>query len=188
MFSVSGILGIVILAVLYSSFALKYINGNFSGKSEIAVVLGAAVYRDNKPSPILKGRIEKAKELIQNNEIGKVQLTGGKAPGEITEGMCAYNYLIEKGIDEDKLLLEEDTKTTSEQIRFIKNNLVNKKGFDKIIVISDSFHLVRILEMSKFFNINVMCVASDYKLNWEKHFYYKIRDSIGLLLFWFFAI
>lgn len=176
------------LSLIYNTFALNYINGDDSGDRSLAIVLGAAVYRDNNPSPILKGRIEKAFQLFKDKSISKIHLTGGNAPGEISEGKCAYNYLAKKGVSEKYLLLEERTKTTSEQIRFIKNNLAGSSEFDNIIVISDDFHLVRIIEMSKFYNIKVNCTPSDYDLNWEKELFYKLRDSVGLLLFWFFAI
>lgn len=156
--------------------------------AEIGVVLGAAVWHKNQPSPLFKGRIEKVKELYQKRLLKKVQLTGGNAPGEVSEAMAALIYLENSGINSADIFIEEKTSTTSEQILYIKNNLSLKYGDKPIIIISDHFHIKRVMEMCKFYGVKALGVASDYSLNWEKLVYYRVRDSIGLLLFWFFAI
>jgi hypothetical protein len=58
----------------------------------------------------------------------------------------------------------------------------------ELIIISDEFHLKRVEEMLDFYEINAKVVPSGYKLNFQKSLYYRIRDSIGLILFWLFAI
>jgi len=154
----------------------------------IAVVLGAAVWSDNKPSPIFKGRIEKANELIKNKRISKIQLTGSNAPGEISEARTAYKYGLNLGIKKHVMLIEEKTTTTTEQIKFIKKELSNSHNYTSILIISDQFHLTRVLEICKFFDVKAVGVASDYDLNWEKLLYYRFRESVALLFFWLFAI
>jgi vancomycin permeability regulator SanA len=59
---------------------------------------------------------------------------------------------------------------------------------NKIIIVSDKYHLVRIEEISKFNNLNISAVPSDLRLSVESDMYYRLRESIGLLFFWFFAI
>ncbi len=158
-------------------------------KYDVAVVLGAAVWQKNKPSPIFRGRIEKAFELLKKGIVKKIQVTGGNAPGEISEAKAAFNYLIEKfNIDKSLVFIEEKTSTTSEQVQFIKRNLVEKKGLRNILIISDRFHLRRVLEMCDFFNTNAYGISSDYELNWKELFLYRFRDSIGVLIFWMFAV
>jgi vancomycin permeability regulator SanA len=177
--------------------ATLYLNITFNEKSgmneafekiDLAVVLGAAVYSDNQPSPIFMQRIEKAHELLNDGKIEKILLTGSNAPGEITESESAFQYLSSLGVKSDRIILEKETTTTSEQIRYIKNRITGSTGNKGVIVISDEFHLKRVMEMCDFFDVNAYGVASGYKLNWEKLLYYRVRDSIGLLLFWLFAI
>lgn len=155
---------------------------------EVGVVLGAAVWQKNEPSPLFKGRIHKAKEFYNNKKISKIQLTGGNAPGELSEAQTAFNYLLELGIPAKNIWMEEETSTTSEQVKFIKKDIIQQRHIEEVIIVSDSFHLARINEMCKFFRVNAVTAASDYSLNWEKLLYYRIRDSIGLLLFWLYAI
>lgn len=157
-------------------------------KKNIAVVLGAAVWSKNKPSPILAARVDKSLQLLENGLVGKIQLTGSNAPGELTEAEVAYNYAISKNSDSTKLIIENKTTSTNEQIIFIRENLLSKENINQVIVVSDNFHLVRIDEISRFNNIKIYAVPSDLKLSFETDIYNRLRESIGLFFFWFFAI
>jgi len=179
---------ILIFSFIYSASDRFESNEINIEEENIGVVLGAAVWRNNQPSPLFRGRIEKASQLYSEGKISKIQLTGGNAPGEISEAQAAYNYAIDLGVDDDDILIEEKTSTTTEQIIFIKNKLSGDLDYNKILLISDQFHLSRILEICKFFNVDAAGVSSSYKLNWEKLLYYRMRESIALLFFWFFGI
>jgi len=166
----------------YSDYKLKPSNNS------IGVVLGAAVWKDKKPSPVFRGRIEKAEELIKKKKIYKIQLTGSNAPGEESEARTAYNYAINLGIRKHFLQIEEKTTTTTEQIKYIKKHLSNNINYSNILIISDQFHLTRVLEICKFFDVQAIGIASNYKLKWEKLLYYRLRESVALFLFWLFAM
>lgn len=157
-------------------------------KSDVGVVLGAAVWSKTKPSPIFKSRLEKAGNIYFAGLVKKLQVTGGNAPGELTEAEVAYNYLVKAGVDKDDIWIEKGTTSTAEQIEFIKENLVEKKNLKDIVIVSDEFHLKRVMEMCAFYNIKAHGIASDLKLSWEKSFFYRFRDSLALLIFWFFAL
>lgn len=154
----------------------------------IAVVLGAAVWSQNKPSPILAARVDKAIQLLDSNLVGRIQLTGSNAPGELSEALVAYNYALSRGVDSSRIFMESKTISTYEQIHFIRAKLMPEKSVKNVIVVSDNFHLVRIEECSIFNNMKIYAVASDLKLNFEKEIYNRLRESIGLFFFWFFAV
>ncbi len=188
--STALILGIILFALTYSSNYLR--KGDFSDKNlsryDVAVVLGAAVWSGNKPSPIFESRIDKAASLYKSKVVNKIQVTGGNAPGEFTEARVAKNVLMHSGVRSSDIWMEEKTSSTADQIEFIKQNLVLKKNLKSIIIVSDQFHLKRALEICKFYNIRAKGVAADIELSWEKSYFYGFRDSIALLLFWLYAI
>ncbi|MBN1639076.1 MAG: YdcF family protein [Ignavibacteriales bacterium] len=157
-------------------------------RQDIAVVLGAAVWSNNKPSPIFEGRLKKAYELYKNGIIKKIQLTGGNAPGEVSEAEAGYEYLINLGIDKNDMFVEEKTSTTSEQIFFIKKRIIEKMNFDEVVIISDGYHLIRVNEICNFYNVNAVLCNSNNNITWNELLLYKAKDSIGLLLFWLFAV
>jgi len=97
-------------------------------------------------------------------------------------------YLEKLGVDRSFIMVEETTSTTVQQIQLIKNKFSEDPKYRKISIVSDQFHMARIMEMSKFFTLQTDGIASDYKLKIEKLLYYRLRESIALLLFWLFAI
>lgn len=161
---------------------------NSGEKSDVAVILGAAVWSKSKPSPLFASRINKANNLYNAGIAKKLQVTGGNAPGELSEALVAYRSLIKLGVDSSDIWIEEKTATTSEQIAFIKDRLVKEKNLKNILIISDQFHLKRVIEICKFYNLEAEGVASDLQLSWANSIIYRFKDSIALLVFWLFAI
>lgn len=185
----------IFLCSLFLLFSLVFINiGGLSNsrlavaEPSVAVVLGAAVWSDNKPSPTLASRVDKAAELYQKGVVSKIQLTGGNAPGELSEAEVSLKYILSKGISRDDVWIETQTSSTIEQIRFIKNELIKRKNINSIIVISDSYHLQRVKEISSFYNLRIDVSASTLNLRTDKILFYQLRECIALLLFWFFAL
>jgi vancomycin permeability regulator SanA len=156
-------------------------------KNNIGVVLGAAVWSNNKPSPSLAGRVEKALSLLKRNIISEIYFTGSNAPGELTEAEVALNYLKSMGSDTAHVHLEKKTTSTNEQVEFIRKELSSNKD-NNVIVISDSYHLVRVFEISRFHNIDIQVVPSDLVQSFEQALYNNLREALALTVFWFFAI
>lgn len=185
---------VIFLAILFSFYYVSVsdpqIDNNklVGNESNVAVVLGAAVWSRNQPSPILAARVEKALQLLDSSLVGKIYFTGSNAPGELSEAEVAFNYALYLEADTSKLLFEKKTISTNEQIHFIRKGLLPKQNVNEVIIVSDEFHLVRIEEISKFNNIKIYAVPSDLTLSFESDLYNRLRESIGLIFFWFFAI
>ncbi len=185
------------LVMLFLVFAFVYINlkkvsdNKFmpdKNSIDAAVVLGAAVWPHNAPSPSLAARADKAVELYKKKIVDKIQLTGSNAPGELSEAEVAYNYIKIEGVDTSDIWMETKTVSTAEQIRFIKNYILTKNDIGRVIIVSDAYHLTRVREMCKFYRIKADVAASDLKLSFQHNLYYKLKESIALLVFWFFAL
>ncbi len=180
----------IVVAALF--FAGVYLNLSYSDSPELystkydyAVVLGAAV-NGNKPFPILRMRIEKARELYSEKIVSKILLTGAAAPGEESEAEVSRKYLLRKGVPSAALEYEEKTTTTFEQIKFLKRFSEGRKV--SFVIVSDKFHLRRVRAMSDFLGLEAETASSGKNLRYEKKIYFTARDSLALLLFLFFAI
>jgi vancomycin permeability regulator SanA len=182
---------LLILTLIYID-NVGYASGRWilnKSKKNVAVVLGAAVWSGNIPSPTLSSRVDKALELLEQGFAGKMVFTGGKAPGELPEAEVAYEYARVKGVDTSKVITETSTSSTADQIKWIKNNLLTDgKSSADIILISDAYHLPRAIEISKFLNLDVKVAESAHKLDFKDKFYNKLRESIALFNFWNFAL
>src|SRR5664280_3415396 len=105
----------------------KSVNRSNNPRDKVAVVLGAAVWSNNVPSPMLASRAEKAYELYKMGYVNKIQVTGGNAPGELSEAEVASLYLKQRGVDANDIWIEKKSTNTAEQVRYVKEELINKK-------------------------------------------------------------
>ena len=183
-----------LVMILFFVFAFIYVNQSKSTprlnktQDKVAVVLGAAVWSNNIPSPMLASRAEKAYELYKQGYVSKIQVTGGNAPGELSEAEVAFLYLKQRGVSSNDIWIEKKSTNTAEQVRYVKEELINKKKLMNIVFVSNSYHLQRINEICTFYNINAGIEPSTLNLSFDSNIYYKVRESIALLVFWFFAL
>ncbi|MEW6195837.1 MAG: YdcF family protein [Bacteroidota bacterium] len=157
-------------------------------KYEYGLIPGAAVWSKAKPSPIFEGRIRKAYDLYKKGIIDKIVLTGGNAPGEITEAEAAEKLLLSLSVHKNKMIIENQTQQTNEQIKYIKFDPTITQSGKPVLIISDNFHLTRVLQICKFFDVKAEGISSGHTLTFEKTIFYRTRESVALLLFWLFGI
>ena len=109
------------------------------------VVLGAGV-RGTVPSLSLQERIDAAYAYLSTHPETVAVLSGGQGDGEeITEAACMYRELTKLGIDGSRLLLEEKSTSTMENLQFSMDVLEAQLGFrpQTIGIISSEYHLFR---------------------------------------------
>lgn len=176
------VLLVFIKVISFQDDRLKYESGN--QKANSAVILGAAVWGGNRPSPVLKERINKGYEIYKKNLVTKLVLTGGGSPNELTEGEVSKNVLLKYGVAPENLILENQSGSTVEQIKFVRDSLYSKQNWQKIILVSDNFHLYRATEICRFNDINSDCIASDKELSPAGTITFCIKESFALIFFW----
>lgn len=111
------------------------------------IVLGAQ-WKENGPSYVLKKRLDTAVEYLRKNPDTKVIVSGGKGKNEpVSEAEGMYGYLVEAGIDRERILQENTSVNTYE-------NLKNSAGMldrtrDKVVVVTNNFHVFRALGIAR---------------------------------------
>ena len=96
------------------------------------IVLGCAIRKDGTPTPLLRGRLDRALGFAraQEAETGKAPifvLSGGQGSDEcVSEAECMRRYLAEKGIPESRMLLEEKSTDTAENMSFSKKLILER--------------------------------------------------------------
>ena len=111
--------------------------------ADAIVVLGAAQY-DGRPSPALAGRLDHALTLWHRGLAPYVVVTGGKQPGDrFTEATAAANYLLARGVPDDRILREVDGSSSWESLAAAARILRNR-GLDSVVLVSDPYHAFRL--------------------------------------------
>ena len=90
------------------------------------IVLGCAIRKDGTPTPLLRGRLDRALSFAraQEGETGKAPifvLSGGQGSDEcVSEAECMRRYLAEQGVPAERMLLEDRSTDTAENMKFSK--------------------------------------------------------------------
>ena len=130
-------------------------------RADTAIALGAGL-KGEKPSFQLQKRLDKAFEYSQENKNAVIIVSGGQGDDEmITEAQAMKTYLLEKGLPENRIIMEEQPKTTYENFQYSKVILNEQLGMDaySIVFITNDFHVLRasiIADRSGFKNIEAI--------------------------------
>lgn len=142
---VSGLLFIVFLAV--ESIILSGMLTMPSKRLPVIIVLGACI-RGTKITGSLKRRLDKALLYLHDNPETIVIVSGGQGRGEdVTEAFAMRQYLLECGVPNARITMEDRSRTTEENLKFSKELL--KRGENKIGIVTNNFHIYRAIKLAK---------------------------------------
>lgn len=114
-------------------------------EADYLIVLGAGL-NGAQPSPALASRLRVAKDALERNGKAKAIVCGGQGANEIvTEAYAMKAWLVRNGVDEARIVMEECSTNTAENIRFAKDILdaLEEGGDYQTTVVTNEFHLGR---------------------------------------------
>jgi uncharacterized SAM-binding protein YcdF (DUF218 family) len=139
------VLGIIYVGLLQFKIS-ESIKLETPKNADYLIVLGAKV-NGTVPSLALDRRIDAAAEYLKDNPNTVVIASGGKGRGEdISEAECIKRELIDQGISESRIMLEDQSTDTSENVRFSKK-LIPADSSNGVIV-TNTFHLYRAVSIA----------------------------------------
>jgi uncharacterized SAM-binding protein YcdF (DUF218 family) len=145
----------ILLFIAYSAYNIwSFSYKNELVKSDAAIVLGAAVWGD-KPSPVLRERINHSIWLYNNGFVDKIIFTGGVGDnGTLSESEVAKAYAIKKNVKPEDILIETKSKITEENLKYAKE-LAIKNNLKTFTIVSDPLHMKRAILIAKDINMEV---------------------------------
>lgn len=132
----------------------QYSSVDETRKCDVGIVLGAAT-DFNGVSEVYKQRLNHAVALYKNDTIDMIIVTGGKAKGsKNSDAYMAKQYLLEEGVSEESVLLEEESVITQENLQ---NSLkiMQDNELETALIISDPLHMKRAMRMAKDLEMDV---------------------------------
>ena len=175
----------ILIFKIYSQSAINEVQ-----KADAIVVLGAAQWNGN-PSPVFKSRLDHALNLYKSDYASKIILTGGIGKEESTsESSVGKKYLIQKGVGESVIYIEEQGHTTWQSLNQVAQ-IIKNQNLDSVILVSDGFHMMRLKKMSK--DLNIKSLASPVKnslIGKAKmvEFKYILREAVVYIAYLLFRI
>lgn len=166
------IVACISIFVIFETMIIMYPKKSLE-KSNVIIVLGAGL-RGSIPSLTLRYRLDSTIEYINKTDYnGKIIVSGGQGQGEdITEAEAMKNYLIDKGISSDRIIKEDKSTSTSENLRFSKEVIKNNLNYDvgkniKTTIITTDFHAMRSNMLAKrngYENVKLYTTSTEWYL------------------------
>ena len=115
--------------------------------ADAIVVLGAAQF-NGVPGGVFAARLDHAVALFEEGIAPYLVVTGGKLPADrTTEAASARRYAIQHGVPEDRILFEDQGRTTLESLEAV-GAIFRERGFTSGVFVSDETHMLRVLRMA----------------------------------------
>ena len=133
----------IILALVISGFMIRASRDAPEDSATTVVVLGCKV-KNGRPTLMLRRRLDAAYDYLCDNKDVTVIVSGGQGSDEtISEAQCMSEYLISKGIDSERIIIEDKSSSTYENLKFSREIIKENALCEKITIVTDGYHQLR---------------------------------------------
>ena len=165
----------VVIALSIAISIWNYGKTDEKAPSDVAIVLGASVWEDGV-SPVYRERINHAIALYEDGFVDYIILTGGFGEGSYkSDSQVAKEYALSQGVPEERLLIEEKSTITEENLEFSKE-VMEENDLETAIIVSDPLHMKRAMLMAKDYNITALSSPTTTSM------YKSLKTKIPFLL------
>ncbi len=186
----------MIVKILFSLFVFCYLiillilvfilvcgESRYNKFSKYVLVLGARIIDEDTPCKTLEKRLLCAVDYLNEFQESKVIVSGGRGEDEpVSEGFAMKKFLINMGIDVERILIESSSTNTFENLKNTKKILGD---IDEILIITSKYHLFRAKILARrvgFKSIHLIGSETFYDKVW-KDFFREIIAVIKSILF-----
>ena len=137
----------VIFFLIVEGFILSGFGMSGSDQAKYLVVLGAQM-KPEGPSKVLQYRLDAALAYLTDHPECQVVVSGGQGADEhISEAQGMYDYLVAHGLEADRILLEDQSVNTVQNVAFSAKYF--DKEQDEVLIVSNNFHVFRAVGIAR---------------------------------------
>lgn len=186
-----GGLAVIILFGLWFDWSLEQVTGaaptyHLPDQADVIIVLGCGPTIPNEPSPCPTGRVEAALTLWRQGLAPYLIMSGGVDETGASEARFMYEVARQEGVPPNQIALEELSTNTIENLRNSKS-LMQNRGWQSAILVSDAFHLYRARQQAKDLGLDVVgwwpALASPGWQNFDERSFGLVRDTLALMAY-----
>lgn len=149
------------------------------------IILGCGLRRDGTPTPLLQGRIDRAlafreKQLAETGKDLVFVTSGGQGPDEpMSESAAMKKYLMEHGVPEERILEEDRSTDTLENMKFSKEKIWAIDPQAKVAFSTTNYHVFRSGLFAR--RVKMRAVGMGAETRWYFWPNAAVREFAGLL-------
>ncbi|WP_102401535.1 YdcF family protein [Haloimpatiens massiliensis] len=176
----------IIMFIIIEIPILYYGNKDYTADSDYIIVLGAGL-QGRTMSLTLYQRVEKAWGYLKDHPNTKIIVSGGKGANEaISEAEAMEKYFLNKGIERNRIIKEDKSKNTYENLLFSKEKLIQVEGESlekiknlKIGVVTSNFHIFRAKMLGNRVGIELQGMPAKVMTTLQLNFY--VREALAVV-------
>lgn len=180
-----GIAVVSMIAVTFAAVQLMLLHGAHTDpeaeRAQYLLVLGAGI-REDRPSNTLRSRLEAARDCALRNPSCTIVVCGGQGDDEDSpEALVMKNWLVEHGIPAERILMEDRSTSTIENIAYAKEILdrTAPDGYTTAVV-SNGFHLFRARHLMEQAGLDPVAVSAPSP--WHLRPLFCLREYCSLVI------
>jgi uncharacterized SAM-binding protein YcdF (DUF218 family) len=148
------------LCVSYVIYAVMYSRLPVDRRAGVVIVLGAGLDDGRRVPPLLANRLERGRsvyETLASHGAAEPVLivSGGKGSDErVPEAAAMAAYLTERGFPAGRLILEDRSRNTEENLTFSKAIIDKRRPGARCVIVTSNFHAFRAAIIARRLGIN----------------------------------
>lgn len=158
----AGVLAVAGINIYMISFSNKYTMTSQESAEltdvDCIMVLGCGV-RGDSPTPLLADRLQRGVEVFELGAAPKILMSGDHGQDHYDEVNVMKQYALDSGITEADIFMDHAGFSTYESMYRAKEIF----GVQKMIIVTQKYHLSRALYIANKLGIEAYGVASDYR-------------------------
>lgn len=115
-----------------------------SPRYDAAIVLGAMVHPDGRPSPALTRRVARAVRLIGEGRAAHLLMSGGAVRHTVPEAHVMRELAMAAGVPADRIHVEDLSVNTIGNA-LLSRPIIEERGWKRLLVVTDACHMTRSL-------------------------------------------
>ena len=141
------------------------------------IVLGASVYQDG-PSPALTRRLNAVMDMLDEHPDAVIIASGGQGKNEpISEAQCIRDELVKRGVDPQRIWLEDQSTDTRENIENCRKMIGDDSA--AVGIVTNNYHVWRSLRLAKKAGFtNAHGIAAEY--TGPTLFHFMVREAVSI--------
>lgn len=145
-----------------------------------AIVYGARVYRNDRPSAVLEDRIVAAVELYRAGKVGRLLMSGSENRGRSDEPAAMKRTAVGLGVPEEDILTDRCGRRTYLTCR----RAADEFGIGRAVHVTQEFHLPRAIYLAERMGIDSLGLAADRRTYLDERAWAR-REFLAVLRAWF---
>jgi vancomycin permeability regulator SanA len=167
---------VLLLMVLHHVLAVA--GTDWRREGDCAVVLGAAVRDNGRPSDALRDRVHTAAKLYRQGKVRRLLMTGGTGPNGRSEPQAMRDLAVSYGVPASAILLDEGGHNTAASL----HNLVlldERHQLGRLLVVSHGHHTARIRLGCHRLGLSCATVPAEQERVLRKEPWFVTREVLG---------